>query len=339
MSYGTLAKRLHMSASTLHRYCKGEGLPPEFSTVERFARLCKATPEELMELHRRWIAADAARERARRPPSAVASEPGVAVPGPPPPRKGPRRRRVAALGGAVAVAFAVALAVNLLPGDGTGEGDTGAADVRDDGGSPAPFAVTTRPHAMDPCEFGFLVDAPTTEVPPPPFAQEAPGWVRALDAVVADEQLIELTIQGTENRTVVLQDMHVRVVEMAEPLPWNLYGGYSACGGGPVETAEFAVDLDAAAPEVTAGQGQDDFPLWVDEAEPLVLYVNAGVAEHDVTWYLELTWSSGDETGTLRVDNGGEPFRLSASTGQTRWSYVIGGTEWFDPGTAYDAEQ
>jgi transcriptional regulator with XRE-family HTH domain len=374
MSYGTLAKRLHMSASTLHRYCVGEGLPPEFSTVERFARLCKATPEELMTLHRRWIAADAARERARRPsesapappdaPSSVASapayaagpaaprEPAPAVPEPraapsgppplpgPPPGKGWRRRRVAALaGGAVAV---VALAVSLLRGDGAGEnaaeGGAGAAGVHDGDASPAPFAVTTRPHALDPCDFGFLVDAPTAEVPPPPFAQEAPGWVRALDAVPAGEQLIELTLQVTENRTVVLQDMHVRVVQTAEPLPWNLYGGYSACGGGPVETSAFTVDLDAAAPEATAGQGQADFPLWVDEAEPLALYVGAGVTEHDVTWYLEVEWSSGDETGTLRVDNEGEPFRLSATTGQTRWSYVIGGTEWFDPGATGDVE-
>ncbi|MEU7639614.1 helix-turn-helix transcriptional regulator [Streptomyces sp. NPDC039016] len=63
LSYGALAKRLHMSTSTLHRYVNGTAVPTEFAPVERFARACRATPEELVEVHRRWIVADAARGR------------------------------------------------------------------------------------------------------------------------------------------------------------------------------------------------------------------------------------------------------------------------------------
>ncbi|GHG48138.1 transcriptional regulator [Streptomyces glebosus] len=65
LSYGTLAKRLHMSTSTLHRYCRGSAVPTEYAPAERLARVCRATPEELIELHRRWILADAARGRKR----------------------------------------------------------------------------------------------------------------------------------------------------------------------------------------------------------------------------------------------------------------------------------
>ncbi|MYV52186.1 transcriptional regulator [Streptomyces sp. SID3212] len=61
LSYGALAKRLHMSTSTLHRYCSGAAVPNEYAPVERLARACRATPQELMELHRRWILADAVR--------------------------------------------------------------------------------------------------------------------------------------------------------------------------------------------------------------------------------------------------------------------------------------
>ncbi|MFP3989919.1 helix-turn-helix domain-containing protein [Streptomyces sp. E11-3] len=61
LSYGTLAKRLHMSASTLHRYCNGTVVPTDYAPAERLARLCRATPQELLELHRRWILADASR--------------------------------------------------------------------------------------------------------------------------------------------------------------------------------------------------------------------------------------------------------------------------------------
>ncbi|EXU90214.1 hypothetical protein P354_17455 [Streptomyces noursei PD-1] len=63
LSYGALAKRLHMSTSTLHRYVNGTAVPTEFAPVERFARACRAAPEELVEVHRRWIVADAARGR------------------------------------------------------------------------------------------------------------------------------------------------------------------------------------------------------------------------------------------------------------------------------------
>ncbi|MEU6848413.1 helix-turn-helix domain-containing protein [Actinacidiphila alni] len=61
LSYGALAKRLHTSTSTLHRYCNGTAVPNDYAPVERLARVCRATPPELVELHRRWILADAAR--------------------------------------------------------------------------------------------------------------------------------------------------------------------------------------------------------------------------------------------------------------------------------------
>ncbi|MCQ4205345.1 helix-turn-helix domain-containing protein, partial [Streptomyces coelicoflavus] len=81
LSYGALGKRLHMSGSTLHRYVSGEVVPVEFAPVERLARVCRATPEELLELHRRWIRADALRgvkkeetERPEEPEGPVGSE-------------------------------------------------------------------------------------------------------------------------------------------------------------------------------------------------------------------------------------------------------------------------
>ncbi|MGV9337368.1 helix-turn-helix domain-containing protein [Streptomyces sp. NPDC003688] len=86
LSYEALAKRAHMSTSTLHRYCKGEGVPADYAVLSRFARLCGATPEELVELHRRWVLADAARERGRRAATDPApdSADGTATPAPRP---------------------------------------------------------------------------------------------------------------------------------------------------------------------------------------------------------------------------------------------------------------
>ncbi|KRD22907.1 helix-turn-helix domain-containing protein [Streptomyces sp. B21-102] len=64
-SYGSLARRLGMNTSTLHRYCAGEAVPQDFAPVERLAEFCGATQEERLELHRRWLRAVAARQRAR----------------------------------------------------------------------------------------------------------------------------------------------------------------------------------------------------------------------------------------------------------------------------------
>ncbi|MGV9500424.1 helix-turn-helix domain-containing protein [Streptomyces sp. NPDC003642] len=73
-SYGSLARRLAMNTSTLHRYCAGEAVPLDFAPVERFAALCGASPEERLDLHRHWLLAVAARQRPRGAASDGATE-------------------------------------------------------------------------------------------------------------------------------------------------------------------------------------------------------------------------------------------------------------------------
>lgn len=41
-TYASLARRIGVSGSTLHRYCTGRTVPAEFAPVERLARLCGA---------------------------------------------------------------------------------------------------------------------------------------------------------------------------------------------------------------------------------------------------------------------------------------------------------
>lgn len=80
-SYGTLAARLHVSTSTLHRYCNGAAVPNEYAPVERLARICGASADELVALHRHWILADAARRREpgrATPPAEPAATPAAA---------------------------------------------------------------------------------------------------------------------------------------------------------------------------------------------------------------------------------------------------------------------
>ncbi|MEU5344768.1 helix-turn-helix transcriptional regulator [Streptomyces sp. NPDC020766] len=416
LSYGVLGKRLHTSTSTLHRYVNGDAVPTDYAPVERFARACKASPEELVELHRRWVLADARRgQKADEGPvqgaavgqpavgSAAGSleEPGegvgesgsadvvgsgapeVELGGAPDVPVTRRRRTVVLAGAAVAAAIvSAALVVNLVPGKGddgdggkqsvgaaaetvddspgatesgaakgrsaspsasrsgtptasssasrTAGSGAGAGAVKDSGaqvGASAP-TVAVNPYKWDsPCSQHYLVDRKPEQVPPPPSESDARGWVSALGGVAGGQQMLALTVQGTGKATVVLEALHVRVVEKSAPLAWNDFEMGVGCGGG-VETTSFAVNLDAGRPATSPKAGQRDFPYKVSESDPEVFYVFADARAHNVSWYLELDWSSGDKQGTVRVDNKGQPFRTSGNVGRPAYNYPLGDSEW-----------
>ncbi|WP_443049863.1 helix-turn-helix domain-containing protein [Streptomyces sp. NBC_00287] len=156
-SYGSLARRLGMNTSTLHRYCAGDAVPQDFAPVERFAALCGASAEERMELHRRWLLAVAARQRPRgaAAPEAPPEEPEDATPEPEPTPSGRpwyRRRRITVAAAVASVLLATLGTLTALDSD---RGDTGGD--RAQGGaepratapgatkSPSPTPTTTAP--------------------------------------------------------------------------------------------------------------------------------------------------------------------------------------------------
>ncbi|WP_313905921.1 helix-turn-helix domain-containing protein [Streptomyces malaysiensis] len=82
-SYAALAARSGVSGSALHRYCSGTSVPGDYEVIGRFGKVCGAGSEELLELHRRWVLADAERKRAvSRAPAAVSAT-GSGGPGSP----------------------------------------------------------------------------------------------------------------------------------------------------------------------------------------------------------------------------------------------------------------
>lgn len=99
------------------------------------------------------------------------------------------------------------------------------------------------------------------------------------------------------------------------------------CGGG-VSTGHFAVDLDAGRPSAAPAPGGRGLPRKVSGSDPEVLYVTASTDAHDVSWCLELEWSSGDRGGTLRIDDRGAPFRTSGARGRPSYGYPPGAQGW-----------
>ncbi|MFE6871246.1 helix-turn-helix domain-containing protein [Kitasatospora sp. NPDC057692] len=372
-SYGVLAARLHVSTSTLHRYCNGAAVPVEYAPVERFARACGADGGELVDLHRRWIVADAARRReagAATPKPRPEPEPApvsTAVP-PPGPATASGRRRLRALVGTVVVlglvaavsAFllrgsaqpaAVPSATHVLPGSpppSAGPSNTpppGAAPS--DPGTPsatatAPADDTSAPFHVNvltdnwgsPCDQWFLSPrAPGRVAAPPDTAADVDSWAAAHQAVPGGHLRLQLTAQGSGATPVVLHAVYVQVVSTRPAPKGNAYTPGSGCGGG-LTPASFAVDLDAPAPRATAvpdregtgGSTPSNFPYRVSATDPQVVNIDAGTAAQDVSWYLDLVWSSGDRQGRLRVDDHGRPFRTVGVRGAD--AYFYNGRSW-----------
>ncbi len=123
----------------------------------------------------------------------------------------------------------------------------------------------------------------------------------------------------------VVEQLSVRVVERRAALDWPVYAMSDGCGGA-LSPAHFAVDLDAARPLARPVDGADTertlpaprLPYRVTKDDPLVVRVEATAARCDCDWYLEAEWSSGGQRGTLRIDDGGRPFRTSGHTAPGR---------------------
>jgi hypothetical protein len=224
-----------------------------------------------------------------------------------------------------ASAPAPAPAVSAGPSAGTTPpGPTGAADQ----GASAPITVTVRPSLRDAECDQYVVDRPPADVPRPPAVADVPAWAAKVGAVPGHYQSIELTVQGTGSDTVVLTALNVRVARTGPPLAWNAYAMAEGCGGG-VDVHSYDLDLDAARPRPVVTGGSTGLPVKVSERDPEVIEVTAETTSHDVSWYLELEWSSGNRTGTLPIGLGdGAPFRTSAVKGRPLYRYPIDGQAW-----------
>ncbi|EXU65742.1 DNA-binding protein [Streptomyces sp. PRh5] len=213
----------------------------------------------------------------------------------------------------------------------------GASKGTDHGGSTqVALTLATRSHVWENgCGHRYLIDRPPAQVAPPPTEQDAPTWAAAHDAVHGGTTNVEVTVQGRASSAVVLQALHVRVVGRRTPLAWSSFAMDNGCGGSLTPRA-FSVNLDAARPLARPTDGNDagkpipavHFPYRVSVSDPEVLLVNARTAGCDCSWYLELDWSSGGRSGTVRIDDHGSPFRTSSVKGRPAYAYDYADGTW-----------
>ncbi|WP_424920162.1 helix-turn-helix domain-containing protein [Streptomyces sp. wa13] len=256
------------------------------------------------------------------------------------PRTRPRRDAPAPLLLAVAVALVVLALAAVLLGDPTRTASAPAPASTAPGRTAAPLPFTWSIGSQlweGGCGHTYLVDRAPRAVAPPPVAADSVAWAGTHGAVHGGEALVRITIQGrSPSDAVVLHALHVRVVDRAAPLLWNAYRMDNGCGGA-VTPRHFAVDLDRPRPLARPVDGLDasgaevrkipavSFPYKVTSSDPEELLVSARAGGCDCRWYLELEWSAGGRTGTVRITDGGKPFRTSGTRG--RPAYVHGSAE------------
>ncbi|MFG2130851.1 helix-turn-helix domain-containing protein [Streptomyces sp. NPDC048751] len=465
-SYAALGRRLSMNASTLHRYCAGDAVPLNFTDIERFAALCGASPEDRVELHRRWVLAVAARQRSRpsparraptphgrtstaaptaaashssssdgaskspsdeapespsdapeptsptdpRPAQTSPTDPRPALPSLPSPADRrphatrPRRRplRWTALAASLAVALAGLTASaagrqsggvessasprttpkTSAPATHSGGSPRSAAGPRSGGGEtsdsarPTPTPSAPAPHSGDSplrkdrsdagtappsspltwtadsqlwqseCAHDYVIAKPPEQVPPPPTPADAAVWAASQQAVHGGTTDLRISVQGRGSAAVVLQALHVRLVNRTTPAVRRgiAYSMYEGCGAILVPR-HFSVNLDARRPLARSKPGDDagkpiaavDFPYQVSLREPEVLLVTAHTESCTCDWYLDLDWSSEGRSGTVRVDDHGRPFRTTSIKGLPHYWYRHP-AGWVPMTTVYDEE-
>lgn len=164
----------------------------------------------------------------------------------------------------------------------------------------------------------------------------APAYLSDTDAAeVLAPPNVEVTVQGRASDAVVLQALHVRVMGRRTPLAWSSFAMENGCGGS-LSPRAFSVNLDASRPQAHPTDGNDAgkpipavrFPYRVSVTDPEVLLVNARTSGCDCRWYLELDWTSGGRSGTVRIDDHGTPFRTSGVKGRPEYGYDYGEGAW-----------
>ncbi|MEV8033308.1 helix-turn-helix domain-containing protein [Streptomyces sp. NPDC086182] len=195
----------------------------------------------------------------------------------------------------------------------------------------APLTWTADSHVWQlECDHEYVIAKQPQQVPPPPTPGDAAAWAASQRAVHGRTTDLRISVQGRGSAAVVLEALHVRVVDRATPAAGRgiAYSMYEGCGA-VLTPRYFSVNLDERRPLARSMPGDDsdrpipalDFPYRVSLQEPEVLQVSARTESCTCDWYLDLEWSSQGRTGTVRIDDHGRPFRTTSIKGLPLYWY------------------
>jgi hypothetical protein len=144
----------------------------------------------------------------------------------------------------------------------------------------------------------WIVDKPLEGVPARPgWSEDWREWASQAGAAPSSALTVLFTMQGKA----ALTQVKVKVTQRRAPLKGTQF---VLVGGDPVsyQRVEADLDKDPVATPIQPG-GDDTFAVTVQ------------TQQCDCDWVLEVTWSASGRSGTRTIDNGGKPFRVTATTG------------------------
>jgi hypothetical protein len=193
------------------------------------------------------------------------------------------------------------------------------------------------------CGVGTFLPEPqaaATVAERPPY--ELDEWKRFRyrpDAVFANSDLLQVSIQGESLREITLTGIEFSVTRQKRP-EGATFG--AACGDA-LRGRGIQVDLEADPPQIVSSSKTQEgivtasplessetfpisFPWTVSVTDPLLLYILATARFCDCTWSAEIPWVSGSEKGVIQIDNGGAGYRVVGAEGLA--AYTSGGESW-----------
>jgi hypothetical protein len=261
-------------------------------------------------------------------------------------------RRAWKLLGALGTALLVAMATAIGTGLGSDLLDLFRGDEDED--DPISYSASEQiqecgTHLFVPEEQASGLVSGATPTPSP-----IPDWEEfrsSSGGSVADESVVQVSIQGESARTVTLTGIDFTVERrprppgavFLQPCGDAIYGRYVVADldRQPVSLSGTADDpkatLDPVDPVSGAARSSYkpiSFPWTVTVTDPLLLQVVASTKRCSCTWRAEIAWSSGDQTGVIPIDNDGSGYTVVGSqgveeftntgTGKSVWTEIPG---------------
>jgi hypothetical protein len=146
-------------------------------------------------------------------------------------------------------------------------------------------------------------------------------------AQAGSPQIVRLELRATNDEKISVDGVSFDVVSDARPLK-GWFTAQSACSFQPVRRARATLDgrrsrvryVDAA------GAGSRKLSLPLKRTAPAILELQASARSHRIAWTATLAINNAGRTQNLKVDDRGEPFRVTSARASRGYAPEFGAT-------------
>jgi hypothetical protein len=183
-----------------------------------------------------------------------------------------------------------------------------------------PIIVTVTPEPVCPSVFTSPVDKVQQDLDAA-LRRNPDATVEDLSPIDGNETALKITVQGTSEEKVSLNDLAVVVDKRDRPTGFAV----GQCGGKP-PVRFYKTDLDQQRPSLVPDSSAPEeaappvFAFNITSSDPEVFHVVASTNGCDCSWHLSLKWSDSKRSNiTYEITNGDKSFRTMAADALPRY--------------------